>query len=497
MIHEKVISTGIYQRLWVLANLLFILIWYLSNQGLSFWDDFTYLNFANELNQGNFEITTNHFTSRITMIYPTAYVVKFLGINAYTIVLFPLLCTLGLLNLFFVLGQRINRLIGVIGSVLILGDYHLIHFSNHLFPELPMTLLVFLSLAGYYLVLKQEVVQRLAGLLCALSLFLAFLTKTTVVLVLPLWLFLFVNDRLRKQNGSFWLSFVFLSLFFFVLNGIWYYEVKGHFFYRFQNIANNHVASATTFFDKDGLTLLQRLTYLPFQGFMRGGFFIPLLLAAPAIFRLRKAHFSLKDPDRLWPIASLFLLLAFWFMSTSWRYYSPMPTQNRHIVFFIPVFIMTAATYWPQRDVFARLKSRVFRLAVIGAFLCIPAYAVLQANRKNFKDEAYLVEKYLVRDVSAQYVLTDGLVTYGHNYYYGFQPHDDEYAWFSETGFFELPLRERGNVIYVLTNKARFNENYKDSRNYDLFMENFKNTGLALKLIEQKGEVTLFTVTRP
>lgn len=494
MISENVISEGLYKKLLLLANLIFLAVWFFANEGLSFWDDFTYLNFANELNQGNFKINDNHFTSRIAVIYPTAWVIKYLGINQYTMVVYPLICGLTLLNLFGWLGYRINRWIGVIGGLLILCDYHLITFSNHLFPEMPMALFVFLSIMGYYLVLKGEAVPRMAGLLSALALFAAFLTKTTMVLVLPLFLFLFVNDRLKKRNGSFWLVFVSLSIFFFLLNGFWYMEVKGSFFYRFQNIANNHVATAKTFFDKDSVTILARLTYLPLLGFLRGGFFIPLLLALPAMVKLRKRHFSMNEPESLWSVATLFLLLTFWFMSTSWRYYSPLPTETRHIAFFIPIMIMTAATFWPQQQSFELLKKRWVSIGLICGFLAIPVYAVIGSGGRNFKPQQTMVTEYLVNNPDKQWVITDGLNSYGYSYFYDFDNPEDTYLWFSELSDDQLRQAAASGEAVVLLNRAYFNEEYKDSNNYLKMTFDLDALGYELVELSRRGEVVLYEI---
>jgi 4-amino-4-deoxy-L-arabinose transferase-like glycosyltransferase len=207
---------------------------------------------------------------------------------------YQLICALILLNLAFWLGNKVSMWTGLIAGVLILCDYNLIFFGNHLFPELPLTLCLFLFLMSYYLLLRNEMVARIAAFIGALALFGAFLLKTTIILILPLILFLFINDRRQKRHKAFWIVFIFLSLFFFILNGLWYEEVKGDFFFRFENIANNHVVTPKTFFDKGGIEILKRLTYLPLLGFLKGGFFIPLVLALPSLLSLKRSNFKLE-----------------------------------------------------------------------------------------------------------------------------------------------------------------------------------------------------------
>jgi len=495
MPNSNLLSLKQYRLIQLGANVLMISIWYLSNQGLLFWDDYTYLHFANQINQGEFEITTNHFTSRIALIYPVSLIIKLFGIGPYSMVLFHLLCGMALLNTAFWLGNKMSQWVGLIAGVLIICDYQLIYFGNHLFPEMPLTLCVFLFLTSYYLLLRNEIVPRIAALIGALALFVAFLLKTTVILLIPLLLFLFINDRRQKRNRAFWFVFISFSAFFFVLNGLWYEEVKGSFFFRFENIANNHVVTPKTFFDKGGIEILKRLTYLPLLGFLKGGFFIPLVLALPAILSLKRRTFKLEKAEQLWPVASLFLLASFWFMSTNWRYYSPIPTENRHIVFFIPVFIMTAALYWPKNAYFEWLsKNHVLKIALVG-FLMIPAYAIYKSDKTNFKEMSSMINSELVQNKEAQVVITDGLTSYGYQYFYEMGAVEDTYLWFSEVKTSEL-LDAFDDSAYILLNRANFNEDYNDSENYDRLLGQLKNREINIELLKREGRVELYLLKK-
>uniref|UniRef100_UPI0040474598 ArnT family glycosyltransferase n=1 Tax=Roseivirga sp. TaxID=1964215 RepID=UPI0040474598 len=485
---EKIISPNQYGFLQLLANVLFILIWFFSNEGLSFWDDFTYLNFAHEINQGVFEITTNHFTSRVGLIYPTAWVIDVLGTNEYSMVVFPLICGLGLINGFFFLGRRINYWIGLTGGLMIICDYHMINFAIHLFPELPLTLSIFIFFVGYYLILKKDADYRLTAFVCALTLFGAFLIKTTVFLLIPLIVFLFINDRIQKRNRGFWLIFVTLSALFFTLHGLWYLELKGSFMYRFQNIADNHVATVKTFFDKDNL-LWKRLTYLPLLTFTKGGYFIPLLIALPSMILLKRKNFSLKDADHFWPVASLILILSYWFFSTNWRYYSPLPLETRHIAFFIPVFSMSAATFWPKHKWFVFMERKWVVVLVLLAFLSIPAYTISKSNNKRFAEEQEIIEAYFVFNKISQTIITDGLTSYGYPYFYGFTEVGDKYLWFSE-----MDLDEVRQGDFVLENRAYFNQEYNDDQNFGVLMSWISEKGWKLQLLEEKKGVKLYRI---
>ena len=479
----------------ITLNLILVAVWYLSNEGLLFWDDFSYLNLAHQINDGSFQISTNHFTSRVVLIYPVSWFLDWFGINQYTIVLYPLICSIVLLNLVFWLGGKINQWAGLIGGLLIVCDYHLIYFSNHLFPELPLALCVFVFLLSYSLLLKNEIIPRFAGLVAALALFGAFLIKTTVILLIPLIIYLFINDRKQRRNGSFWLVFGFLSIFFFVLNGFWYLEVKGHFLYRFQNIANNHVATPKTFFDKGGIELLKRLTYLPILGFLKGGFFIPLLLALPAIVKLRRKDFRITESNKFWPVASVFLLLAYWFLSTNWRFYSPIPTENRHIVFFIPVLIMTAAIHWSGWSMFEWTRKNYLAMVFVLGLLLIPGYSIYRSDRTNFKEMTEVIKSAFVENQAAQLVITDGLTSYGYQYFYGMSGAEDVYLWFSETETVEI-LQSFDDSAYLLVNRAYFNADYDDEGNFGRFIEMLQENEINIGLMQEEGSVELYLLTK-
>ena len=422
-----------YKWWWIGLNALMLVVWYFANDGLAFWDDFTYLSFADQVNKGTFEVTTNHFTSRTAIIYPVAWIVGLFGINELSMTIYPLICGLLLLNLIFWYGYTYNPWVAILAGIWLVCDYHTITFITHLFPEIPIALMVFVALLSYDFVNRREADIRLMALLLSASLFGAFLTKTSVFIVVPLFLFLFANDYFfQYKNIAFWRLSAILVVFFFVLNGLYYVEEKGDFFYRFQNISANHEATTKTFFDKSQTTLIKRLTYLPFLGFLRGGFFIPLLLAIPAFFKLRKSDWKLKDSKKIWPIAALLSLISWWFISTNWKYYSPMPVETRHITFIIPMLLMAAANYWSENSLFKKYFKPQFAWVILLPFLAIPAYKISVSGRQNFHQLSALMKAQFVENEAAQRVFTDGSISYGYPYFYNFEETNDEYFYISE-----------------------------------------------------------------
>jgi len=473
-------------------NLLFISFWFFANEGLAFWDDFTYLHFANQINYDLFEITRNHFTSRVGLIYPVAWIIRWTGINSYTITLFPLLSALLSLNLLMWYGRRVAVWVGVIGGLFLICDYHFLHFSTHLFPELPLAFCVLTALMSYDLMNRKEGDHRFLALLTATALFAAFLIKTTVFLVVPLFLYLFFNDSLRRRrNASYWIVTIACLLFFLILNLLSYYETKGDAFYRLNNISINHEPTVKTFFDKPWQDTLKRLTYLPFIGFLRGGFFISFLLALPALLSIRKKDWRLDDPSTLWSVSALLILISWWFMSTNWKYYSPMPVDTRHITFVIPLLLVAGIFWWQKTFIFKQSVDKKWPLTLLMGLFLIPLYKISIADQRNFDSLELMFERELLgKDQKKKAtVFTDGLISYGNPYFYDFKKPNLTYVWWFETDLSRVELGD-----FILINPAFLNERYEDVKHIEKLKVLIDQKGWSLTC-ELEGQVQLCEIT--
>ena len=478
-----------YRVFQLVVFLAFIAIWYLANDGLAFWDDYTYLRFANDVNQESFNITNNHFTSRLGMIYPVAWLIKIVGNSTYAAALYPLLCSLILLALIFWLGNRQGHWIGIVGALMILVDYHILTFSTHLFPEMPLALFVFGALICYDTVNKREGDYRLLALLMCLLLLAAFLIKTSIFICIPLFLFLFLNDLRQSKNKSFWIISSALLVFFFLLHGFWYQETFGDFWYRFNNISDNHQATEKTYFDKPSTEIFKRLTYLPLVGFTKGGFFIPLLFGAPAFLSLKRKDWSLNNSNNIWAISAILIIASWWFISTNWRYYSPMPTDTRHITFVIPLLIMAGAYWWIEKGIFKKLLQSQLKWVVVLALMAIPVYKITKAGDRSFKELSQVVNEQFVSDEQPQKIITDGLLSYGYSFFYDFKNTQDVYDWWVELDFESVRVGD-----YLLVNSGVLNDRYEEPGYLQLLKNSIAIKGLNLEELDANGKITLYRI---
>ncbi|OEK04449.1 glycosyltransferase family 39 protein [Roseivirga misakiensis] len=489
MTFKKYISPKTYRTAQLLLNIALIIVWYLANDGLAFWDDYTYLNFADQINKGTFEITTNHFTSRIGLLYPVAWLTDVFGVNEYTAALYPFLCSLIMLNLFFWVGERYGHWIGLMTGFLLLVDYHTITFTTHLFPEMPVALGVFGALFCYDIVNRREGDYRLLALLTAALIYGAFIIKTSMFIVGPLFVYLVINDFLRRRNKGYWYITVSLLLFFFLIHGFWYKEMFGDFFYRFNNISDNHEPTVKTFFDKDATQLIKRLTYLPFLAFLRGGFFIPLGFALPAIFSIKRSDWNLDKPEKLWTVSAILIFVSWWFISTNWKYYSPMPVETRHIMFVIPILLMAGAYYWSEKELFQKLISGKAKWFIVAVLLVIPVYKIFKSNDRNFSELSQLITTEFVNESEGQKVIADGLVAYGYPYFYDFEESNDVFEWWVELDFDQVKIGD-----YLLVNPPFLNDRYEEPGYLSLLKNSISTKGWMLKAVGDYRAVELYQI---
>src|SRR5690606_37645583 len=144
--------------------------------------------------------------------------------------------------------------------------------------------------------------------------FFGFLTKETILYILPFYLLVLINDMRFKHHSVFWIS---AGVTFTLSAGLYlglYKYFTGNFLYRFDVIHEGHYVSAYSYYDKPLEYTLRRISYEPLFMLISSELFIPLALAMPVLVRLRiRDFFSMDKTEKFWGILSLLLLATFWF----------------------------------------------------------------------------------------------------------------------------------------------------------------------------------------
>ncbi len=197
-------------------------------------DDGLYLNAALSILRGDFHFSRELIdqkyanpvwipSTRIGMLYPTAFFAMIFGLKSFAFSIFPLLCSLGMLIAIYVFFLEIgHKSVGEIASLL-LAVYPLnVIYSTRIMPDVPMT---FFSLLGVLLFLSAEEQKLrtsyvfLSGTLIGFS----YLIKPLgMVTLLPLMLISIVQRSWRKLlllMSGFTLILCFEAFYFFSFTG--------------------------------------------------------------------------------------------------------------------------------------------------------------------------------------------------------------------------------------------------------------------------------------
>lgn len=437
------------------ATLVLVLLWgvllWASFDGFYFYDDVYYVRKAVELLRGNWQLL-HVMDHRVGLYAPVAFFIAWGGVHEWTVLAYPLICMAGVLVL---LWRYCGR--GWAAVLFLITDYYVFHFAAKLYPD---TILMFWVLL-VCIALDRRAGGLWAGIGAAVALFAAFLTKETIVWLLPALLVLFVQDRRRRLYLSFWRVFIIAGAI--LLGGYFvYYTWKfRHPLYRFLHIQAEHSPDygAFSYYDKPWIYTLRRITYQPLLMFMGADMWTGIAGALVAV----AAGWHGKRSLSVWSIAFLSMLGMFWFFTTSFRYYNPITLHARMALPLVPLAaavigyhffalnkksmrlwaaLLWAASLWVSYQgnhalaavyflkgavlwggtFFRTVPYRAVLSVLIALSFIHPAYAAYKARTQgSYWDEKYLLHKYFSKAGQEICILTDNRLATGGDFYFAFR----------------------------------------------------------------------------
>ncbi len=119
--------------------------------GASMTDSLSYAEKAYHTVQGQFSVSSNVHSLRLGLILPTALVYKLCGVNEFSSILYPLLCSLGNILLIFFLSQLLFK--DTLTSLVCAGFMAVfpqeVIYATQLMPEIPVSFLMALCVYGF------------------------------------------------------------------------------------------------------------------------------------------------------------------------------------------------------------------------------------------------------------------------------------------------------------------------------------------------------------
>ncbi len=455
-----------------------------------FYDDVTYMRYANQINQGNFQLTNDNFCTRFGLTIPLSIIFKLFNINQITSTLLSLIFWIGSI----IVTNKVlkNNFLGSSIATIFCGlDYYHIFFNNKLYPDMAVAFFCVLGLYFLYQQFFQKNTNENINVIGICTCFmLAFISKTTIIYILPFYIYLFVYSLKNRIQIQFWIkSLVLISILFLVYFGT-YFLITNDPFYVFTTIENTHYTSDLSYSNKGFWVMFNRLTFEPILMLINCGMIIPLIFN---IFDTKKTFINF-NAKHFWFIASLSILIMFWFGSLSFTFYQPMSLNPRMIILLAPplaIYVGFSIKDFDlnSKNIFFHLilcfiiillsakfisysKSIVYciifisflilyfqkniKIFIIGLLLSLsiqPIYGIIKPKIYGFNEEKLIFEKYLLPNKSQNLIIvTDNRLVKSWDYYVQFNKPS---KWqFLEFKYFNSSQISTNTKIYFLVNKG-------------------------------------------
>lgn len=333
------------------------------------FDDLLYAELSANLLQGQVD-WSDHFSFRWTILGLTALSYRLFGISDFASSAPAILLSLATLLLIFLTLKRRSGWAVAVGLALFTFNHWTLFYSDKVMPDVYLAFFSTAAILVYAHSVRNQTAWHLP-VLFALLLFGAFLSKETVILLVPLLVWWMVTDAIQKKQRRFWLLALLTGAA--LLTG--YFLLIGYFTgdsaARFRTILANRYVSFCNYADQPFRELLRRISYGLFSELTRQGMLAGLILLLPAWFLARR-NLQLKSL-RFWGTAAVILLLSANWMTITPTAYNPMCTDPRHYLFLIPLFAisggMAISTFYNLRKywLMVLLATAVFSLLLIPA----------------------------------------------------------------------------------------------------------------------------------
>jgi len=332
------------------------------------YDDLHYAELAVDLLHGsvNFE---DHYAYRFPVILFTSLSYLIFGISDLASSLPALAITITILIIVFSTLRNKGPKETIIGLSICTFSSWFLFYSDKLMPDIYVALSVIWALAIIHRYKYKSDKSRtvLFAFLFAFSLLFGFMSKGTIVLMLPLILFLLITDIVRKRDLKFWVYSAIsgIGLLALYLFAIWLFT--GNVMKRFEVIADNSYLNLCSYDQQSLKILLKRI----FLGFFELSIFQSLATGFIFVFAIlfqRKGlrYFKLDDSFSFFLVSAVILFLSANFMTISPNSYAPMCLDPRHYLFLVPVVSIPAS-----KIIVDYFESKKAALQIIIALICI------------------------------------------------------------------------------------------------------------------------------
>lgn len=323
-----------------------------SFSGMKGFDGIEYAYHAIKLNQGGLDLTDHHFAYRWGVIFPAAIFYNLFGISDLSSALPAMLASFFLLLLITSASQLTLEKPVFWPIVFFVLSPNILYYWDKLMPDIQVALGAMLAFWSRAAFIKSQ--NQKLGILTALGLIWALLAKATVVLILPIFLYLFIKDLVQKKAGNFWLVAIGSGLILLAAYLLSIYGLTGDPLMRVKRIFAKGYLNTCSYDQLEVKFLLKRIGYELIQIWGQNGNLLILLPSISAFLFLRK---KLNHAQIYWLEIGLIGFLSANFMSISPTSYVPMCADERHFLFLVAPWALASGLVLPL--IFREKKSLI------------------------------------------------------------------------------------------------------------------------------------------
>lgn len=303
---------------------------------------------ASQIVDGEFTVGMHPFNDRLGTFVPNVPLYAAFGVSARTTTLWPLIASLLTIIAVFATAYRaFGGNAALLAALLLASNVIQLDYSTHLLPDIVVSLLTF---AGTALLFTTRGADRgalstwLRGGAAAAMLVAGLVTKTTVVWAVPFFAGTLLYDLWHRQNFRLWTAIATVGTACLGILLFCYWWTTGNPLHVVHTIEETHNEYTVSGAYRSSDALAERLAFGPLEFFMEElGYGPLLLLAVPGLVHALRPLSALPAALRFWGAYVLVVLLAFWYGSTSLRFYNPLPASPRYLMPLLPPLAILAA----------------------------------------------------------------------------------------------------------------------------------------------------------
>lgn len=375
-----------------------------------------YARLANKGLAWDFDFS-DHYSYRWTILLATMVSYALFGISDFASSL-PAMALSAIMLYLFYHAYKDRPWLLLIGLLLLFGARWLVFYTDKLMPDIYVTVCLFLS---WWLYQRTERPSWPQALLIAGAAWLAFLSKGTIILIIPLA----VYELIRAIMGRRYLALIkvgSLLAVFVVVYLLLCWVVMGSPFARFEAIAANAYFNPCSYDQMPFEETIARWTIGFFSLLVDEWLWIYLLFAIgiKVFLFINKGNISDKRALHHYANTIIILIASLNFMTISLTSYSPACLDMRHFIFAIPIVVYS--TIQILSGLLLKTAYKVL-VSLILILLCIPSIQHGLYGRSmhypRLRSELYqLADQYL--NTKKVKIIADPVMVHLLDYYSGF-----------------------------------------------------------------------------